>query len=402
MKTDDKKKYAASRSLNISISDSGKFIANNSLSKSMKEVNLDLLLIINAFLTPLTFSEGHKKLCEFYNISKTDLNKIIKHLLHLNILTVKQINSKKFVSAEIGFASLAIHHNMLMDTTRVLAYKTAISTQVNGKSVIDLGCGTGILSLFAAKSGAKKIIAIEETNIALVAEKMFKSNRINHLVTLYKSNSKNVNIAQKADILIHEILGTDPLDENILMYISDAKKRFLKKGGKLIPGKLTICCIGYEEDLHSRLENDAINFENLYGVSFKSYIQDIKRTPLHSLAGNLQVGKNEFYGKKIITEEVILYDFDFNLEIMPVFNRQKIVNLKINGDGVLTGLLIYFKAQLSDEIALSTSPYSKPTHWGQKNNPFLSPRIVKKETAVKLKVCIKNINGKHKTDIELV
>lgn len=402
LKVDADKKYIVSRAINISVSPEGKLMAYNSLSRPLKEINLDLMLILNTFLVPSTPEEAYAALKEIFSISRAELKTIMTQLLNNNILTIEQSAPEEIASATSAFASVAVHHYMLRDTVRVMAYKTAIAASVKGKRVIDLGCGTGILSLFAAKAGAAHVTAIEESSIAAVAEEMFRDNKADQVITLYKSNSKDVNIAERADILIHEIIGMDPLDENILIYIADAKKRFLKSGGRLIPGRMEICCIGYEDDLSGYFVNEAAAFEGLYGLSFETYIKSLRNAPAEKLRNTVNLGNKEFSGRKALSEEAVLYDIDFNSDFSEETRRKKKIKLKPIRDGILGGALIYFRAHLTDEVVLSTSPYAAPTHWRQKDIPFNAPRKVSTGADVELSFEIKNVNGKQAIALELL
>lgn len=397
---DLKKKYMVSRAINISLSADGKLIAYNSQSRPLKEINLDIMLILNTFLSPSTFRESYDALSKVYDMAESDLKTILTQLLNLNILTVEQKTPEKIVSAEGGFASLTSHHVMLNDFVRVMAYKDAIKNHVKGKRVIDLGCGTGILSLFAAKAGASSVVAIEESNIARMAEKMFKANKVDQLITLYNSNSKDVKLTEKADVLVHEIIGVDPLEENIVFYIEDAKKRLLKSNGILIPGKMDLYCIAYEDSHAAQLEAEARAFEDLYGIDFGPYIEEVKRSPAQF--GNILNKDQSYFERKFISEETLLHSINFNGKQIAKPNLEKPVNLKITRDGLLSGVLIYFKAELSKEVILSNSPFSKPTHWGQKSNPFPDAKKVKKNTVVKLRQELKIVSGKQNIQLSIL
>lgn len=401
IKINFKKKYIVSRAVNISLTHDGNYLINNSLSRPLKEVDFDHLMILNSFLTPTTFTEAYKTLSNFYEISKYDLKIVLTQLLNLNILTVEQKKPTKTASAKHGFASLISQHNMLKDTVRVLAYKTAIINQVKNKRVIDLGCGTGILSIFAAKSGASNVIAIEESNIALLAKKMFKTNNVSHLINLYNSNSKDIVIDKKADVLIHEIIGMDPLDENILIYIEDAKKRFLNKNAIIIPYRLEICCVAYEEHLHTHIETEANILGDLYGINFNTYVSEIKTTKDINQRNEFSK-KQSLTEKKIISNEILLYDLNFYDDNIYKLLNKKTISLKINQDGVISGVLIYFKAHLSKEIILSTSSFAPNTHWGQKNNIFTNSKKVKKGSTIKLEFEIINKEGQQKIQLKLL
>lgn len=74
---------------------------------------------------------------------------------------------------------------MLEDSPRTLAYRNAIlnnKTYFKDKIVMDVGCGTGILSVFCAQSGAKKVYAIEASSIANLAKEIVKENKLDHII----------------------------------------------------------------------------------------------------------------------------------------------------------------------------------------------------------------------------
>ena len=185
------------------------------------------------------------------------------------------------------------------------------------------------------------------------------------------------------------------------MYISDAKKRFLKKTGELIPSKVEICCIAYEEDVLDYFIKEAEAFDDLYGISFGPYKESLKKTPIEELRRFTDFRDKEFGKRKEISKETVLFNFDFNTEFGNEAEFKKTISLKMMRDGFLSGVLIYFKAYLTDEIILSTSPFNKPTHWGQKNATFNVPVSVKKNLNINMNVEIKKEKGKHKIDVSL-
>jgi 16S rRNA G966 N2-methylase RsmD len=271
---------------------------------------------------------------------------------------------------------------------------------VKGKRVIDLGCGTGILSLFAATSGADHVTAIEETNISDITEKMIVSNKMSSKITLCKKNSKEVSLDKKADVLIHEIIGSDPFDENIIEYVFDAKKRLLNKSAILIPGRLQVCCVAFEEEnIWNYLQNESQTFENLYDLSFTPYINAIEQTPADTLRSRITPSNNNYFGKKILSRETLMYDVDFYKEFDDSVLRKKVITVNFERDGLLSGILIYFKAYLSEGIVLNTSPYGPPTSWLQKENLFGQARYFKKGASVKLELEVKKVGGADKIQV---
>src|SRR5262249_15890365 len=125
-------------------------------------------------------------------------------------------------------------------------YRRAIFRHCRDKTVVEVGCGSGILSIFAANAGARRVIAIEESGIADLAAAMFEANGVSDRIELRRANSRDVSVDEPADILIHEMLGNDPLNEGILPSIEDARARLVAPNGMLIPSVMEICCVGFE------------------------------------------------------------------------------------------------------------------------------------------------------------
>ena len=88
-----------------------------------------------------------------------------------------------------SYAHFGIHEEMLKDEVRTLTYHNSMFHNQHlfkDKVVLDVGLGTGILCMFAAKAGACKVIGIECSSISDYAVKIFKANKLDHVVTIIK------------------------------------------------------------------------------------------------------------------------------------------------------------------------------------------------------------------------
>ena len=103
-------------------------------------------------------------------------NKEKKNLFNGGVYTNDEVTVKQYFGY---YAKLANQQNMLQDTVRTELYRNAILNNPSnfaGKVVMDVGCGSGILSLFAAQAGAKKVYAVEASSMADHARKLVKAN----------------------------------------------------------------------------------------------------------------------------------------------------------------------------------------------------------------------------------
>ena len=79
-----------------------------------------------------------------------------------------------------------IHEVMLGDTVRTDAYRDFVYENKHlfaGKVILDVGCGTGILSMFCAKAGAKHVYAVDNSAIIQKATKIIKANGFEGVIT---------------------------------------------------------------------------------------------------------------------------------------------------------------------------------------------------------------------------
>lgn len=131
---------------------------------------------------------------------------------------------------------------MINDTGRNRFYKSAINQAVAGKTVCDIGTGTGLLSILSVKAGAKKVFAIEQDlERAKLAKQMFDQVGISDKVELIVDNFLNTDIA--ADVYVSETINTQIFGENIL----DLAEHARKYNGEFVPGKFEITVKLYEE-----------------------------------------------------------------------------------------------------------------------------------------------------------
>ncbi|ETO21519.1 protein arginine methyltransferase [Reticulomyxa filosa] len=104
-----------------------------------------------------------------------------------------------------------IHHEMLSDDVRTAAYKKAIETlrpYIEGKIVMDVGCGTGVLSIFAAKAGAKHVYAIEASEMANQTRKIVRDNHLTGLISIVKGKLETIFLpVENVDVIVSEWMG---------------------------------------------------------------------------------------------------------------------------------------------------------------------------------------------------
>jgi protein arginine N-methyltransferase 1 len=136
---------------------------------------------------------------------------------------------------------IELHIKLLDDEARTRAFIDAIERSVRpGDVVVDLGTGNAVLAMAAARAGAARVYAIEASPFADVAERIIAANGYADRIRVVRGWSHQIELPERADVLVSEIIGNDPLDEGVLRYMPDAVARFLKPGGRVLPARLAV------------------------------------------------------------------------------------------------------------------------------------------------------------------
>lgn len=356
--------YRVSQSLTIQIDAGGRLVASVSASRPPKELDADAVPVLRAFGGGSTPRLVLAALAAEWDLDEAGFAESVDALLEEGLLVSGDGEGKAY---RYGFGSVQVQHPMVRDTVRVMAYRAAIAAHAAGRSVVEVGCGTGLLSLFAAQAGARRVVAIEETAIAGLAREMVRANGFEGVVEVVSGNSRNVELGEPAELLIHEILGSDPFSENLIPYLQDARERFLGGGGgRLIPCRLEILCAGVrvEEGDGAVTREQALRegreLAGLYGLDLSPYLRALEEGPGFRRTSSPAQSRFPY---PILSGECRLYDLDLAADLSAAGGPVGAV-LDIEAPGELNALVLYFRAHLDERTCLSTSPFAPRTHWG--------------------------------------
>lgn len=255
---------------------------------------------------------------------------------------------------------IAEHQMLLADAVRTGAYRQAIREVVReGDVVLDLGTGTGILAFFAYQAGARRVYAIERSEIIQVAQEVCRANGLEDRIVFIRGFSPEVDLPERVDVIVSELLGHFALEENLLPYLVDARRRFLKPGGKMLPSSVELFLAPVEApQLYQEVEFWS---EDLYGIDFRP-ARDL-------MVNNPQIGRLDPQACLCPAQSALLIDFYQAEEI----SLDVTLSFRVERPGWLHGLGGWFEAHLCPGVVLSTAPHAPPTHWAQTLFPIEEP-----------------------------
>jgi hypothetical protein len=260
-----------------------------------------------------------------------------------------------------GFVRPAIHIAMLNDRARTHAFCEALRARVTpSDTVIDIGTGTGVLATCAALAGARRVYAVESTGIADVAERVFAANGVADRVVLVRERSTHANLPQRASVLVTETIGNDPLDEQILEIVADARRRLLAPDARTIPSALEIVAVPvdvpstfFERHAFTRKTLEAYRAD--YGIDF-SPLASHRLGPTQPV----MIKTEDARAWRAVCAPANLATIDLEGAFETAFDAR--VRFALEAPAAHLGVFFAFRATLAPGIAVSTLPAEVDPH----------------------------------------
>jgi hypothetical protein len=277
---------------------------------------------------------------------------------------------------------------MLEDRVRTSRFIEAIRRTVRpGDVVVDVGTGSGVLAVAAAQAGAKRVYALEGQPIAEVAARFFQGSGLGDRITLIRGVSTEISLPEKADVLVSEMIGDDPLTEQILEITCDAVARLLKPGARLIPSVLRIYAAPMV--VPEKVRQEALftpevleRWQSWYGLPFRALVDsgDAGAPQLSLVRTFVDPWATRCWS--VLGPPTRVQVFDLAVQSLTPFTSTATLSLDSAGD--LGGILIYFEADLAEGVRISTEPtcVHRSNHW--RIPLWLCPSIVKVHSGMKL------------------
>lgn len=257
-----------------------------------------------------------------------------------------------------SYDAAGIHRMMLLDEVRMRTFQTAIEAAVRpGDVVLDAGAGSGILSLFAARAGAKRVYAVEKTGTAALARVIIERNGLADRIIVVQADMEAVSLPEPVDVIVSEWLGTIGVDENLLAPLLTARDRYLKARGRILPERVT-AWMAPITDPGTRAER-AFRRGKPYGFDLSAVFDNWP----HQMA----------WAQWPLASECLLAEpqpmWTHHVQALPAEQARlpfrTSLEFKIVRAVELDGLALWFHAEFGDRITLTNAPGAPPTHWRQ-------------------------------------
>uniref|UniRef100_A0A8C2G868 Protein arginine N-methyltransferase 3 n=1 Tax=Cyprinus carpio TaxID=7962 RepID=A0A8C2G868_CYPCA len=272
-----------------------------------------------------------------------------------------------------SYGHYSIHEEMLKDKVRTESYRDFMYHNMDvfkDKVVLDVGCGTGILSMFAAKAGARKVIAVDQSEIIYQAMDIVRSNKLEETITLIKGRIEEIDLpVEKVDIIISEWMGYFLLFESMLDSVLYARDRYLADDGLVYPDRCNISLAAVGD---TQKHSDRIAFwDDVYGFKMRC----MKKAVIPEAV--VEVLKPE----TVISEPAVIKTIDCGTVTVSELEFTADFSLKITACTFCTAIVgyfdIFFDKSCGNKVMFSTAPDCTKTHWKQTVFLLESPIPVK-------------------------
>lgn len=263
------------------------------------------------------------------------------------------------------YGELGVHRWMVGDRVRNEAFQRALGKIVKpGDVVLDLGAGTGLLSIFAAAAGARRVYAVERTAIADVARQMVARNGYSDVIEVVAMDVEDARLPEKVDVLVSEWMGGFGVDENILSSLVIARDRWLKPGGAIVPGRTTAILApvevpAFEDELaYWRTKPHGVDMEVIARMTAQETFHT--QTPLTRASLVAEPQQMWTHDPTTCTLEEADQPFVANLSFVAARRAR------------LSGFAAWFTADMAGEV-LTNAIGAPDTHWGRTLFPLDGP-----------------------------
>lgn len=240
---------------------------------------------------------------------------------------------------EYGVYDELLYYAMTHDEGRNRSYRAAINEVVKGKTVLDIGTGAdAVLARFCIDGGAERVYAIEVSEAAYRrARELVQRLGLDDRIILIHGDSTRVELPEKVDACVSELLGMIGSSEGVALILNDAR-RFLKDEGIMIPQRCVtrVAPICLPEELAARPTLTELP---------RLYVEEVFMKVGHPF--DLRMCIKNFPLSNLLSESQVFEDLNFTSHVEPECYSE--VTFSINKKSRFDGFLLWLNLELGGQ-----------------------------------------------------
>ncbi|XP_029978862.1 protein arginine N-methyltransferase 6 [Sphaeramia orbicularis] len=283
-----------------------------------------------------------------------------------------------------SYSDVTIHEEMIADHERTNTYRTAIlrnGESIRGKVVLDVGAGTGVLSMFCVQAGARKVYAVEACSIAEQAMKIVRHNHMEDRVEVIRGTVETVDLPETVDVIVSEWMGYALLHESMLNSVLYARDKWLKPGGLILPSRAEL----YIAPISDPVVEDRLHFwfavKDQYGIDMSCMSDFARRCIMNS-----DITVNTVTVEDVLSHPARFAELDLGSVTVDELRAVKgHFRCESFGSAAVNAFCVWFTVTFpcpDKPLVLSTSPFKPETHWKQAVLYLDAPVDVMQDTPV--------------------
>ena len=258
------------------------------------------------------------------------------------------------------------HIRLLSDDARNAVLVGFLERHAPGNRVLEVGCGTGVLSAVAARLGATHVVAVEPTGVADIAEALARDNALD--MTVVRARIEDVapeDHGGPVDVAFSELLNADPFFEGVVE-VTNATRRWVTPGGVLAPSRLTVWAAAVRAADSAREARAAAREVTALGRRFDLQMGAVLEglTPQPDAANSALTDHTYVtlvetpVGPPVRVHDLVLGDGSQPEQTVRV-------ELPVFEAGPVCGVMLWFEAVMDDDLVLHNRPEDVDSHWGR-------------------------------------
>jgi protein arginine N-methyltransferase 1 len=270
--------------------------------------------------------------------------------------------------------TLAAYGRMIRDRLRIDAYHRALAGAIGPESVVlDIGAGTGIMSLLACRLGARRVIAVDPSAAIHVAGEMAAANGCRDRLEVVQGLSTGLELAERADVIVSDLRGILPFERQHIPSVIDARARLLAPGGVLIPRADTLWAAPADAP-------------DVYGEFMTPWTEgacglDLQRAG--SLAVNTWIKARVAPGQLLAAPQRWV-TIDYEQVAGPSAHGE--MCFRVERAGTAHGIAVWFDADLGSGVTFSNAPGQPELIYGQAFFPLTAPVTVDRGDSIAIEL----------------